>query len=121
MTPTPAAPPSLTRGGRKTKVGVVLSNRMAKTIVVRVTRLVKHPKYIRIIKQVSSFKAHDETNSAAIGDVVKIMETRPLSKEKRWRLVDILRRASTAPPVPGSEPEPVKKTPPIRPAAGEAS
>ena len=100
-----ATEPSLTRGGRKTKVGVVVSNRMAKTIVVRVTRLVKHPTYTRIIKQVSSFKAHDETNSAAIGDVVKIMETRPLSKEKRWRRVEILRRASTAPPVPGGEPE----------------
>ena len=103
MMPTTAPPPSPARGGRKTKVGVVVSNRMAKTIVVRVTRLVKHPTYTRIIKQVSSFKAHDETNSAAIGDVVKIMETRPLSKEKRWRLVEIVRRASTAPPVPGAE------------------
>lgn len=100
----------MTRGQRKAKVGIVVSNRMAKTIVVRVTRLVKHPQYTRIIKQVSGFKAHDETNSAAIGDVVKIMETRPLSKEKRWRLVEILRRASTAPPVPGDEPERAQTT-----------
>jgi small subunit ribosomal protein S17 len=109
----------MTRGQRKAKVGIVVSNRMAKTIVVRVTRLVKHPQYTRIIKQVSAFKAHDETNSTAIGDVVKIMETRPLSKEKRWRLVDILRRASTAPPVPGGEPEraETKATPPQQ-AAG---
>ena len=95
----------MTRGRRKIRMGMVTSNKMAKTIVVRVTRLVQHPQYNRVIKQVNSFKAHDETNSASIGDWVKIMETRPLSKDKRWRLVEILKRASTAPPVPGKEPQ----------------
>jgi small subunit ribosomal protein S17 len=90
-------------GARKVRVGVVTSNRMQKTIVVRVTRLVRHPKYNRIIHQINSFKAHDETNSAAVGDWVKIMETRPLSKDKRWRLVKIVTRASSAPPVPAAE------------------
>jgi small subunit ribosomal protein S17 len=91
---------------------------MAKTIVVRVTRLVRHPQYIRVIRQASSFKVHDETNSAGIGDVVRIMETRPLSKDKRWRLVEILRRASTAPPVPGGEPEQAKPEAPPSEVAG---
>ena len=93
------------RAQRKTRSGVVLSNRMSKTIVVRVTRLVRHRKYGRVMAQRSAFQVHDETNSAAIGDIVKIMETRPLSRHKRWRLVEILRRASTAPPVPGTEPD----------------
>ncbi len=79
---------------------------MTKTIVVRVTERVRHPKYHRVMTQTSAFKVHDETNRAAIGDWVKMMETRPLSKEKRWRLVEVLKRASTAPPVPGQE-EPV--------------
>ena len=113
------APAQSARGQRKVKVGLVISNRMMKTIVVRVSRLVRHPKYNRIIKQTSSFKAHDETNSAAIGDWVKITETRPLSKDKRWRLVEILRRASTAPPVPGSEPEPAALREKSRPATKE--
>ena len=91
------------RGGRKVRVGIVTSNKMQKTIVVQVNRLVHHMKYNRVIKQANSFKAHDETNQANIGDWVRIMETRPLSKDKRWRLVEILKRASTAPPIPGSE------------------
>ena len=91
------------RAKRKVRLGVVTSNKMSKTIVVRVTRSIRHPKYGRVMTQASSFKVHDETNSAAIGDLVNIMETRPLSKEKRWRLVTIVRRASTAPPVPGTE------------------
>ena len=95
----------LVRRKRKLRVGVVTSNRMQKTIVVRVEHLVRHAKYSRVIKQVSSFKAHDEKNSAGIGDLVKIMETRPLSKYKRWRLVEIVKRASSAPPVPGAESE----------------
>ena len=100
----------MTRNRRKVRMGLVTSNKMTKTIVVRVTRLVRHPQYSRVIKQVSSFKAHDETNSASIGDWVKIMETRPLSKDKRWRLVEILKAASSAPPVPGKEPaEPAPK------------
>lgn len=99
-------PAAASRASRKVRIGTVVSNKMKKTIVVRVNRLVKHPKYQRIIRQSSTFKAHDETNSAAIGDWVKIMETRPLSKDKRWRLVEIVRRASTAPAVPGGEEEP---------------
>ena len=93
------------RGQRKIRTGVVVSNRMAKTIVVRVTQLVRHPKYSRVMQRAEKFKAHDEANSANIGDWVKIMETRPLSKDKRWRLVEILKRASTAPPVPGEDAE----------------
>jgi small subunit ribosomal protein S17 len=82
---------------------VVVSNKMTNTIVVRVHRLVRHPKYNRTIKQANKFKAHDETNTAAVGDWVRIMETRPFSRDKRWRLVEIIKRASTAPPVPGQE------------------
>ena len=88
------------RGQRKIRIGTVISNRMQKTIVVRVSRLVRHPKYARVIKQASAFHVHDEANNAALGDVVKIMETRPYSKLKRWRLVEILKRASQAPPIP---------------------
>ena len=98
------------RGHRKVRVGVVVSNKMAKTIVVRVSRLVRHPTYNRVIRQISSFKAHDETNSASMGDWVKIMETRPLSKDKRWRLVEILKRVSDAPPVPDETPEAFRTT-----------
>lgn len=93
-------PPQQARGQRKIRFGLVTSNKMQKTIVVRVTQLVRHPVYHRVIRQTNSFKVHDETNRAAIGDWVKIMETRPLSKDKRWRLVDIVERASSAPPVP---------------------
>ena len=88
------------RSQRKVRVGLVVSNKMKKTIVVRIRRLVRHPMYDRVLKQASTFKVHDETNSAAVGDWVKIMETRPLSRDKRWRLVEILKRASTAPPLP---------------------
>ena len=91
------------RTTRKVRVGIVTSNKMMKTIVVRVQRLVRHPTYNRVITRATSFKAHDETNSAGVGDWVKIMETRPLSKDKRWRLVEILRRASSAPAVPIEE------------------
>ena len=102
--PTAAAHPH-TRSNRKVRVGVVTSNKMQKTIVVRITRFVRHPAYGRVVHQANSFKAHDETNQAKIGDVVKIMETRPLSKDKRWRLVEIVKQASSAPPVPGTEEE----------------
>jgi small subunit ribosomal protein S17 len=107
------------RNERKTRTGVVISNKMQKTIVVQIARKVRHGQYDRVIQQASSFKAHDETNSAAIGDLVTIMETRPLSKDKRWRLVEIVKRASTAPPVPGTEEEaaPAKSPKP----AGEAA
>ncbi len=76
---------------------------MKKTIVVQVSRLARHSRYSRVIRRAASFKVHDETNSAAVGDLVKIMETRPISKDKRWRLVEILQHASTAPPLPGAE------------------
>lgn len=99
-----AQPPMMTvRGERKTRLGLVVSNKMMKTISVQVVQLFRHPKYSRVIKRRSTFKAHDETNSAAIGDWVQIMETRPLSKEKRWRLVEIVKRASSAPPLPQEE------------------
>ena len=93
------------RNERKTRTGIVTSTKMQKTIVVRIARKVRHSQYDRVIQQASSFKAHDETKSAAVGDLVTIMETRPLSKDKRWRLVEIVKRASTAPPVPGTEEE----------------
>jgi small subunit ribosomal protein S17 len=110
---TTQAPTATARAQRKTRIGVVTSNKMKKTIVVRIARLVRHPKYDRVIKQANSFKVHDETNSAAIGDWVKIMETRPISRDKRWRLVEILKRASTAPPVP--EDDVVQPKPPKAP------
>ena len=102
------------RAQRKVRFGVVVSNRMTKTIVVRVEQLVRHPKYSRVISHTSKFKAHDEAQSAAIGDWVKIMETRPISKDKRWRLVEIVERASTAPPLPDQEaaPKPRRKAAP---------
>ncbi len=102
---------STPRGQRKLRVGLVVSNKMTKTIVVRVSRRVRHPMYNRVLKRSTAFKVHDETNSAAIGDWVKIAETRPLSKDKRWRLVEILKQASTAPPVPGVDSEQPETTP----------
>lgn len=79
------------RSKRKTRIGTVVSDKMNKTIVVRVDRLTTHSKYGRVIRMSNKFKAHDEQNQAKIGDKVKIAETRPLSKEKRWRLVEILK------------------------------
>ncbi|HLT58476.1 MAG TPA: 30S ribosomal protein S17 [Limnochordales bacterium] len=81
------------RGVRKTRVGTVVSDKMDKTVVVAVERTVMHPKYKRTMRRTKKFKAHDEQNSCRTGDVVRIMETRPLSKEKRWRVVEIIRRA----------------------------
>ncbi len=78
---------------RKEKTGLVVSNKMDKTIVVRVERRLRHPKYGKYVKKTSKFKAHDETNDCQIGDMVRIMETRPLSKDKCWRLVEIIERA----------------------------
>ena len=100
-----AQPPTTTtsRHRRKIRTGRVVSAAMQKTIIVRVDRLVRHPQYSRVMKRATTFKAHDETNRAAVGDWVHIMETRPISKQKRWRLTDIIRRASTAPPVPEAE------------------
>ncbi|MBQ8611475.1 MAG: 30S ribosomal protein S17 [Oscillospiraceae bacterium] len=81
------------RNLRKTRVGVVTSDKMDKTIVVSVLDNVKHPLYKKIIKRTVKFKAHDENNECGIGDRVEIMETRPLSKDKRWRLVRIIEKA----------------------------
>jgi len=82
-----------TRNLRKEKVGVVVSDKMEKSIVVMVERRVKHPKYGKFLKKTSKFMAHDETNDSHIGDTVRIAETRPLSKDKCWRLVEIIERA----------------------------
>ncbi|HAE14357.1 MAG: 30S ribosomal protein S17 [Chitinophagales bacterium] len=82
-----------TRNLRRTIQGVVTSNKMEKGITVTVERKVKHPKYGKFVKKSKKYHAHDESNDANVGDVVRIMETRPLSKLKRWRLVDIIERA----------------------------
>ncbi len=81
------------RNLRKTRTGKVVSNKMQKTIVVAVEDHVKHPLYNKIVKRTYKLKAHDEENQCNIGDTVKVMETRPLSKDKRWRLVEIIERA----------------------------
>ncbi|MDI3309849.1 MAG: 30S ribosomal protein S17 [Thermoanaerobacterium sp.] len=81
------------RGMRKVRIGKVVSNKMQKTIVVAVEDRIRHPLYNKIVRRTKKFKAHDENNQCNIGDVVKIMETRPLSKEKRWRLVEIIKKA----------------------------
>ena len=81
------------RALRKTRVGKVVSNKMDKTIVVAIETSVKHPLYGKIVKRTYKLKAHDEENKCQIGDKVKVMETRPLSKEKRWRLVEIVEKA----------------------------
>ena len=81
------------RGMRKTRIGVVVSDKMDKTIVVEIRSRVKHPLYGKIMNRTMKLKAHDEENQAGIGDTVKIMETRPLSKDKRWRLVEIMEKA----------------------------
>jgi len=81
------------RNLRKTRTGKVVSNKMDKTIVVAVEDHVKHPLYNKIVKVTKKFKAHDENNECNMGDTVKIAETRPLSKDKRWRLVEIIERA----------------------------
>ena len=81
------------RNLRKEKIGVVTSDKMEKSIVVSVERKVKHPKYGKFVKKTTKFIAHDEKNDCNIGDTVKIMETRPLSKTKNWRLVEIVERA----------------------------
>ena len=81
------------RGMRKTRVGVVVSDKMDKTIVVAIRTRVKHPLYGKIMNRTSKIKAHDEENQCGVGDTVKIMETRPLSKDKHWRLVEIIEKA----------------------------
>ncbi|MBO5469272.1 MAG: 30S ribosomal protein S17 [Lachnospiraceae bacterium] len=81
------------RNLRKTRVGIVTSDKMDKTIVVSIIDNVKHPLYGKIVKRTYKLKAHDENNECHIGDRVKVMETRPLSKDKRWRLVEIIEKA----------------------------
>ncbi len=81
------------RGIRKTRVGVVVSDKMDKTIVVQLSTRVRHPLYGKFIKQTSKIKAHDEENTCGIGDTVRVMETRPLSKQKCWRLVEVMEKA----------------------------
>ena len=82
-----------TRTLRKTRVGKVVSNKMDKTIVVAIETSVKHSLYNKIVRRTVKFKAHDENNECKVGDRVKVMETRPLSKDKRWRLVEIIEKA----------------------------
>src|ERR1051325_11733003 len=86
----PPLPASVTRSSRKTRTGEVVSDGMNKTIVVRTVNRVPHPRFGKIVKQMKKFYVHDEENKAKTGDTVRIMETRPLSKLKRWRLVEVL-------------------------------
>ena len=81
------------RGMRKTRTGVVVSDKMDKTIVVEIRTRVRHPLYGKIMNRTNKIKAHDELNQCGIGDTVRVMETRPLSKDKRWRLVEIIEKA----------------------------
>ena len=82
----------LERNLRKIRIGVVSSNKMDKTVTIAVERKVKHPMYGKFVKKTTKFHAHDEKNECSIGDLVKIMETRPLSKTKRWRLVEVIEK-----------------------------
>jgi len=107
--PTPSAPPTATpppspaaetsRGHRKERVGEVISNKMTKTIVVRVQRRFPHPKFKKVVTGYKKLYAHDEKAEAKVGDTVRIEETRPLSKLKRWRLVAVVERSSGVAPV----------------------
>jgi small subunit ribosomal protein S17 len=81
------------RSARKTRVGLVVSDKMMKTVVVSIERRVQHPVYGKMVRRTKKLKAHDEENAAKTGDTVRIMETRPLSKDKRWRVVEIIERA----------------------------
>ena len=84
---------TLVRGYRKTRTGIVISDKMDKTVVVAVRTKVRHPLYGKMVNKTTKFKAHDENNECGIGDTVRIMETRPLSKDKRWRIVEIIEKA----------------------------
>ncbi|HVT41129.1 MAG TPA: 30S ribosomal protein S17 [Gemmatimonadaceae bacterium] len=89
----PGARTSLARNARKSRVGLVVSDKMQKTVVVAIERRVPHPVYGKMVTRTKRLKAHDEANAAKTGDTVRIMETRPLSKDKRWRVVEIVERA----------------------------
>ena len=93
MAETQAEETTEARGRRKVRLGIVTSDKMQQTIVVSVTNLIRHPLYGRIMRQTRKFKAHDEQDDAHVGDTVEIMETRPISKDKRWRLVRVVERA----------------------------
>jgi small subunit ribosomal protein S17 len=82
------------RGNRKSRIGVVVSNKMTKTVVVRVERRVADPKYGKIVTRAAKFKAHDERQECQVGDRVRIVETRPISKDKRWRVVETIEKAA---------------------------
>jgi len=84
---------TVSRTSRKTRIGTVVSDKMDKTVVVSIERRVQHPVYGKMVRRTKRLKAHDEKNDAKTGDTVRIMETRPLSKDKRWRLVEIVERA----------------------------
>jgi len=84
---------AIVRTARKTRVGMVVSDKMMKTVVVSIERRVQHPVYGKMVRRTKKLKAHDEQNEAKTGDTVRIMETRPLSKDKRWRVVEIIERA----------------------------
>ena len=93
--------PTISRGNRKERLGEVISNKMAKTIIVRVERRFPHPAFKKVITSYKKFYAHDEKGEAKPGDRVRIEETRPLSKTKRWRLVEVVERGSEVAPVAG--------------------
>lgn len=84
---------SVSRPARKTRIGLVVSDKMEKTVVVSIERRVQHPVYGKMVRRTKRLKAHDEKNDAKTGDTVRIMETRPMSKDKRWRVVEIVERA----------------------------
>ena len=90
---TEATEKNTARNARKTRVGLVVSDKMEKTVVVSIERRVQHPVYGKMIRRTKKLKAHDEQNDAKTGDTVRIMETRPMSKDKRWRVVEIVERA----------------------------
>ena len=93
MSETNNAQPSPVRGRRKTRMGRVISDKMDKTVVVAIETMVRHPLYGKTIRRTTKFKAHDADNSCGVGDLVEIMETRPISKEKHWRVVQIVEKA----------------------------
>ncbi len=94
-----AAAPAAARANRKERVGEVISNKMAKTIIVRVERRYPHPKFKKVVTGYKKFYAHDEKSEAKVGDRVRIQETRPLSKTKRWRLVEVVEKSTGVTPV----------------------
>ena len=93
MTETPSTVVADASNARKVREGVVVSNKMNKTIVISIVERVRHPKYAKFVSRTKKLYAHDETNDAQVGDRVRVMETRPLSKQKRWRLIEVLERA----------------------------